>query len=107
MVEIQFPDFMAGRPPAAGATSRPGGRVTIVGTPELHARGLTGAPEVGIAMATFGLVALTAVRPLASGLHTASIPREPWFSANAPKTGNEALRAPARRASAAATTART
>ena len=118
MVEIRFPDVMAGPPPATGvvlgSTSLLGGDDTIIAwTPDLHARGL------GMAMATLGLVALTAARPLPSGLHTALRPGEPSFSANRPKTNKETLRSPARslwpqlrpaaarRAATAADTART
>src|SRR6185369_7976224 len=41
-----------------GSTSLLGGHGTIIAwSPELLARGLSGAPEIGIAMATLGLVA--------------------------------------------------
>ncbi len=53
--------LIAGLPPAMGvvlgSTSLLGGHGTIIAwTPELNARGLTGAPEIGVAMATLGLV---------------------------------------------------
>ena len=53
--------LVAGLPPAMGvvfgSTALLGGHGTIIAwTPELAARGLAGAPEIGIAMATLGLV---------------------------------------------------
>lgn len=56
----------AGLPPAMGvvfgSTSLLGGHGTIIAwTPELTARGLTGAPEIGIAMATLGLVVASVI----------------------------------------------
>ena len=53
--------LVAGLPPAMGvvfgSTALLGGHGTIIAwTPELAARGLSGAPEIGIAMATLGLV---------------------------------------------------
>ena len=45
-----------------GSTSLLGGHGTIIAwSPELTARGLTGGPEIGIAMATLGLVAASVI----------------------------------------------
>ena len=45
-----------------GSTSLLGGHGTIIAwSPELAARGLTGGPEIGIAMATLGLVVASVI----------------------------------------------
>lgn len=58
--------LLAGLPPAMGvvlgSTSLLGGHGTIIAwSPELAARGLAGAPEIGIAMATLGLVVASVI----------------------------------------------
>lgn len=58
--------LIAGLPPGMGvvlgSTSLLGGHGTIIAwSPELEARGLAGAPEIGIAMATLGLVVASVI----------------------------------------------
>ena len=57
VLELLHPDGAAPRSVVLGSASLLGGHGTIIAwSPELAARGLAGGPEIGVAMATLGLV---------------------------------------------------